>query len=35
MYDMTSKPAYEGSQESIIASGPRGNKLEIAEPVAC
>jgi hypothetical protein len=31
MYDMTSTPAYEVNQETIIAPGPRGNKLEIAE----
>jgi hypothetical protein len=31
MYDMTSTPAYEVDQETIIALGQRGNKLEIAE----
>jgi GTP cyclohydrolase I len=31
MYDMTSTPAYEVNQETIIAPRPRGNKLEIAE----
>jgi hypothetical protein len=31
MYGMTSTPAKEPNQETIIASGPRGNNLEIVE----
>jgi hypothetical protein len=31
MYDMTSTPSYEANQQTIIALGPWGNKLESVE----